>query len=526
MFLPEFSIRRPIGATVMVLALVVFGIIGVQRLGISLYPDVDFPMVTVTTTWENARPEEVDNEITDELEDAISSVSGIKHITSQSMVGRSRITVEFELNKDLDVAAQEVRDKVSARLQNLPRDADVPVIDKLDINAQPIMWLAVTGQYAIEDLTKMADEQIRPLLQKIEGVGEVRLGGGRRKEVKRWLYRERLAAYNIGVDEVMDAVRRQHIEIPGGKIESRHKEFLIRTMGEFDSPQAFNDLIVAYRDGTPIRFRHVGYAEAGREEGMSAARFTTKEGTERTVALGVAPRSGANQVAIADRVNAMLPEIRRLMPEGMRIEIAADTTGFIKQSIDEVKFQLLIGGIMAALVIFIFLQNFTTTLISAISIPTSIIATFMCIYALGFTLNNMTMLALITAVGIVIDDAIVMVENVFRHRSALRKGPIQAAREGSNEVSFAVVAATVAIAGVIPVVLGIGVGSESRQPMGVAISGGMFSSTFLTLLVVPVIYSYLDQLAHWRLFEWTKSKVLARDEAGEGAKALARVSDV
>ncbi len=474
----------------MVAALVVFGLIGVSRLGISLYPDVDFPIVTVTTTWENARPEEVDNEITDELEDAVAAVSGIKHITSQSMQGMSRVTIEFELTKDVDIAAQEVRDKVSAKLAELPDDADVPVIDKLDINAQPIMWLAVTGQQAIEDLTKVADEKIRPLLQKIQGVGEVRLGGSREKEVKVWLYRERLAAYEIGVDEVIAAIRRQHIEIPGGKIESREQEFLIRTMGEFKTAEAFNNLIVAYRHGTPVRLRLLGYAEAGREEGMAVGRHTTKEGVERAVGLGVAPRSGANEVAIATKVKEVLPEIRKMLPEGMHIEISSDTTKFIEKSINEIKFQLLLGGIMAALVISLFLQNIRTTLISAVAIPTSIIATFTCMYMLGFTLNNMTMLGLVMAVGLVIDDAIVMVENIFRHRSALRKSPMQAAFEGSSEIAFAVMATTVALAGVfLPVAFMGGLVGRFFYQFAVTVAFAVSCSTFIALTVVPMLSS-------------------------------------
>jgi len=490
MFLPDFSIKRPVAATVMILTLVLFGVIGLQRLGISLFPDVDFPMVTVTTTWQNARPEEVDNEITDELEDAIGGVSGIKHISSQSMQGRSRITIEFELDKDLDVAAQEVRDKVSARLSNLPQDADVPVIDKLDINAQPIMWLAITGQYPVEELTRIADDQIRPLLQKINGVGEVRLGGGREKEVQIWLDRERLAAYRIGVDEVIDAIRRQHIEIPGGKIESRTKEFLIRTIGEFETPEAFNDLIVGYREGAAIRIRHLGYAQAGREEGMAVAKFTTQEGTEKTVALGVAPRSGANEVAIAERVKEAMPEIQRMMPPGMQMHIAADSTEFIVESIDEIKFQLIFGAAMAALVIFLFLQNIRTTLISAVAIPTSIIATFACVYALGFTLNNMTMLALVTAVGLVIDDAIVIVENIFRHRSALGKGPMQAAFEGSSEVAFAVLAATLALAGVfIPVAFMGGMVGRFFLQFAMTMAFSIACSLLVALTVVPMFSS-------------------------------------
>ncbi|MGM0427983.1 MAG: efflux RND transporter permease subunit [Thermodesulfobacteriota bacterium] len=490
MILPEFSIKRPVAATMMVASLVVFGLIGFTRVGISLYPDVDFPMVTVTTVWENARPEEVDNEVTDELEDAISGVSGIKHITSQSLQGQSRITIEFELFKDLDVAAQEIRDKVSARIHKLPEEVETPVIDKLDINAQPIMWLAITGQYAIEDLTRMADEKIRPLVQKIQGVGEVRLGGGREKEVKIWLHRDKLSAYGIGVDQVMNAVRSQHIEIPGGKIESAKKEFLIRTVGEFETPEAFNDLIVAYRGGTPIRLRQLGHAEAGREEGMAVARFTTRTEKEKTVGLGVAPRSGANEVAIASRVKAALPGIRSMLPPGMHIQIATDKTVFIEESIDEIKFQLVLGAFMAALVILLFLQNWSTTVISAVAIPTSMIATFACIYALGFTLNNMTMLALVTSVGLVIDDAIVMVENIFRHRSALSKGAMAAAFEGSSEIAFAVVATTVALAGVfVPVAFMGGIVGRFFFQFAMTMAFAVASSTFIALTVIPMLSS-------------------------------------
>jgi len=492
LFLPDFSIKRPVAATMMVAALAVFGLISLGRLGISLFPDVDFPLVTVSTTWENARPEEVDNEITDELEDAIAGVSGIKHIISQSMEGQSWVTIEFELSKDLDVAAQEVRDKISARLHNLPAAADIPVIDKLDIGAQPIMWLAVTGQQSVEYLTKIVDEQIRPLIQKIQGVGGVFVGGGREKEVHIFLHRQRLAAYNIGVDEVMESIRRQHVEIPGGKVESRDKEFLIRTMGEFETPESFNDLIVAYRNGTPVRVRHIGYAKAGREESMAVARYTTKEGTEKTVALGVAPRSGANEVAIAKEVRNVLPEIAEMLPEGMRIEVAGDSTRFIENSINEVKLQLLVGGIMAALVVLLFLQNIRTTLVSSIAIPISIIATFACIYAMDFTLNNLTLLALVTSVGLVIDDAIVMVENIFRHRHALGKGPMDAAFEGSEEVGFAVVVTTVALAGVfIPVAFMGGIVGRFFFQFAMTMVFAVSCSTFVALTVVPMLSSRL-----------------------------------
>jgi HAE1 family hydrophobic/amphiphilic exporter-1 len=503
MFLPHFSIRRPVTATVMVGALVIFGGIGLSRLGISLYPDVDFPVITVTTTWENARPEEVDNEVTDQLEDAVSSVSGIKNITSQSSLGRSQVTVEFELSKDIDVAAQEVRDKVSARLGRIPREADAPVIDKLDINAQPILWLALTGQQAIEELTRFASDQVRPMLQKIDGVGEVRLGGAREKEVRLWLYRERLAAYNVGVEEVIAALRAQHVEVPGGTIDSPEKEFVIRTVGQFQRPEEFNELIVAFRQGTPVRLRHLGYAEAGRQESMSPARFTTREGTDKTVALGIAPRSGANQVAIAREVKRVLPQIEGMLLEGMAVRIASDNTRFIEQSIAEIRFQLLLGGIAAALTILFFLQNLRTTLISSLAIPTSIVATFAAMYAMGFTLNNMSMLALVTAVGLVIDDAIVMVENIFRHRDELGKGPMRAAYDGSAEVFFAIVATTAALAGVfLPVAFMGGIIGRFFFEFAVTMAFAVVCSTFVAMTAVPMLSSRFLQLESpkWRVF--------------------------
>jgi HAE1 family hydrophobic/amphiphilic exporter-1 len=490
MFLPDISIRRPVTATMLVLALVIFGLIGLSRLGVSLYPDIDDPVVTVTTVWQNARPEEVDNEITDILEDAVSGVSGIKHIVSESMEGRSRIAITFELGKDIDVAAQEVRDKVSARLRRLPGDADIPIVDKLDINAQPIMWLAVTGQRAIEDLTYFADVQIRPLLQKIEGVGEVSVGGGREKQIHIRLVRERLAAYRIGVDEVIEAIRRQHLEIPGGKIDSLEKEFLIRTVGEFDSAEAFNDLIVTHREGAPIRLGLLGTAEAGRFEERPAGSFTQGGVTQKTAALRISPRSGANEVAIARAVKQTLPEIRRMLPEGMEIHIATDTTRFIEQSIAEIKTQLIYGGIAAALVIFLFLQNLRTTLISAVAIPTSIIATFACLYALGFTMNNMTMLALVLAVGLVIDDAIVMVENIYRHRSTLGKGPMEAAHDGSHEIAFAIIATTLVLAGVfLPVAFMGGMIGRFFYEFAVTVAFAVACSTFVAMTVVPMLCS-------------------------------------
>jgi HAE1 family hydrophobic/amphiphilic exporter-1 len=396
--------------------------------------------------------------------------------------------VEFELSKNVDIASQEIRDKISVKMRELPDDAESPIINKLDLNAQPIIWLSVSGERAIEEITKVADEQIRPMLQKIQGVGEVRLGGGREKEVHLLLRRKSLAAYNLGVGDVIQAVKAQHIEVPGGKIESQDKEFLIRTMGEFLTPEGFNELIVAYRGETPIRIKDLGRALSAREETSAVGRFTNKEGAQRTVGMGISPRSGANQVMIAHFVREMLPQIRAILPEGMHVSIATDNTRFIEDSINEIQFQLILGGIIAALVILVFLQNIRTTLISALAIPTSIIATFACLYWMGFTMNNMTLLALITAVGLVIDDAIVMVENIYRHRTTLGKGPFQAAFEGSHEIAFAVVATTLALAGVfLPVAFMAGLVGKFFFEFAITLAFAVACSTFVALTVVPML---------------------------------------
>ena len=504
MNLPQLSIRRPVTVTMMIAALLVFGLISLNRVGIALNPDVDFPMISVRTIWQGAGPEEVDNEITDALEDAVSSINGIKHISSQSSQNVSNITIEFELNKDLDVASQEVKDKISGALYKIPDDAEPPVVSKMDANAQPIMWISLSGQYALEDLTKIADEQVRVMFQKIDGVGDIFIGGAREKEVKIWLHRESLAAYKIGVDEVVAAIRTQHVEIPGGKIESTQKEFLIRTMGELERAEEFTDLIVANRNGVPIRLGMLGYAEAGREDATGEAKFSTPRDSEKTVGLGISPRSGSNHVAIAERVRAEIPEIEKILPEGMKITIVMDNSRFIVQSIDEVKFQLVLGAIMAAIVIFFFLQNLRTTLISSLAIPTSIISTFACIYAMGFTLNNLTMLALITAVGLVVDDAIVMVENIYRHREALGKGSMAAALEGSDEVAFAVIAATLALLSVfIPVAFMQGMIGKFFFHFAITMSFSVLCSLLVGLSIIPMLSSRflrMHELGHKSIF--------------------------
>ncbi len=503
MFLPEFCIRRPVAATVMIIMLVIFGVIGLGRLGVLLYPDVDFPVVTVSTIWKNARPEEVDNNITDKLEDVLGGISGIKHITSNSYRGLSRITVEFELYKNVDVAAQEIRDKVSTKIYELPDEAESPVIDKLDVNAQPVIWLALSGQRPIEGITDFADKTIKPLLQKLKGVGEIRIFG-REREVRIWIKRDRMAAYNIGIDEVIQAVKSQHIEVPGGKVESATKEFLVRTMGEFPTEDSFNNLIITYRNGAAVRLQDFGYAEAGREDFASETRFYIHGKVAKVVGIGVAPRSGANEVEMSRLVKRELKKIRETLPSGMEITVSSDNTVFIEDSINEVKFQLVIGGVMAALVIFLFLQNIRTTVFSSIAIPTSIISTFAAIYGFGFTLNNMTMLALVTAVGLVIDDSIIMEENIYRHRFTLKEDAMTAARRGSGEIGFAIVAATLTLAGVfLPVAFMGGIVGRFFKEFALTLAFAVAASMVVALTVEPMLASRFLKAGGegWKIFK-------------------------
>lgn len=507
MFLPDLCIRRPVTATVMVAILVIFGIIGLDRLGVMLLPDVDLPVVSVSTVWRNARPDEVDRSVTNELEDGLGSIEGIKHINSESYQGLSQIVVEFELYKDLDVAAQDVRDKVSTRLASLPEDAEFPIIQKLDVNAQPVIWGALYGQRAIEALTDYADKVIKPRLQKLEGVGDV-LIYGQKREVKIWLGRDRLATYNLGVDEVVGAIKSQHIEVPGGKVESPDKEFVVRTEGEFLTEAAFNELIVAYRQGNPIRIKDLGRAEAGREDLNSEVRFYPGNGAQephRAVALGIVPRSGANDVAMARLVRAEIEDMKKAFPAGMRFEVSSDNTVFVQESIQEVKYQLLLGGFMAAVVILLFLQNIRTTIFSSIAIPTSIMSTFAAVYALDFSLNNLTMLALVTATGLVIDDSIIMEENIYRHRFALNKPALQAALDGSREIGFAVIASTLTLVGVfLPVAFMGGIIGRFFQEFALTLAFAVFASMFVALTLEPMLASRFLKAGgeKWQVLRW------------------------
>ncbi len=510
MFLSDLSIKRPVFATMMIAALILFGIISRNRMGIALYPNVDFPIVSISTTLQGASPEVIETELTDTIEESISSVEGIKHISSANSQGMSRISVEFALEREIEVATQDIRDKLSLANRLLPRDTDPPVIGKVDISGHPILWIAVNGNVPRKSLGLAADEIFRPYFETLPGVGGMVIGGFQEREMRIWLDAKKMEAYHITADDVETAVRNKNLELPGGRIESTTRELTVKTIGELESAAAFNNLIITYQKGTPIRLRDIGFAEDGVEDKRSAGRF---KGIN-SIGMGIIPRSGANHVAVCERAKETMLKLREIAPAGINLDIAYDSSQFIKNSIADVQFDLFFGGVLAALVVFLFLRNLGSTLIVALAIPTSIVGTFCVMYALGFTMNTMTMLALSLCVGLVIDDAIVVLENVFRH-GEMGKDKITAARTGTSEIAFAVTAATLSIVAVfIPVVFIRGIIGRFYYQFGVTVSVAVLISLFVALTLTPMLCSRFLKVTkrHGRTYEILESLFISVEQ--------------
>jgi len=520
MKLSDTAIQRPVLTTMFIAAFLIFGIVGYQRIGIDLYPEVEFPVVTVTTILRGASPEVVESEVTDVLEEEISTIEGVDEIRSQSFEGLSNVIVTFVLEKDIDVAAQEVREKVAVATARLPRDIEPPVVQKLDISASPIMWIAVSGDRPYRELSYYADKVIKERLQMVRGVGSIVLGGFRDREIHVWLDQDRLEAYGLSPLDVMRAIQTKHVELPAGRIENREQELTIKVMGEYTSVAELNELTVAYRQGAPVRLRDLGRVEDGEEDTRTIARFNRKP----AIGLGVRKQSGTNTVEVADRVKAALAEIRKELPPGITAQVAFDASEFIKKSMGDVQFDILFGALLTSAVILLFLRNARTTLISVIAIPTSLIGTFAFMNALGFTINNMTMLALSLAVGIVIDDAIVVLENIFRHMERLRQPRLVAAREGTREIAFAVIAATFSIAAVfLPVAFMKGIIGRFFIQMGLTVVIAILISLVVSLTLTPMLCSRFMRLEerHGRIYTALEQGFRAVERAYRSALAFA-----
>ncbi len=485
MFLSDTSVKKPVFATIITLALIFFGILGYQRIGIDLYPKVDFPMVTITTTLFGAAPEVMDTDITDPIEEQVNTIEGVKHITSTSGYGFSQIVVEFELYRNVDSVVQDVRAKVDLAKRKLPTDIDPPIIDKIDINAIPILWLSMRGNLSLQKLGMLADEVLRPQLESIKGVGTINLDGYAKREIRVWLDGKKLEAHRLASNDIARALLAKNIELPGGIIESVDREFTVRSLGQLRNVEEFNHLIITYQNGAPVRLKDVGWTEDGTEPVRSIARFNRVP----SIGLSIIPRSGANVVEVARGVKAKLDEIKKTLPLGVEIGISFDSSKFIEEAISDVQYDVLIGGLLAAGVMFIFLLSIRSTIITAISIPASLITSFGIMYIMGFTRNYMTMLALSMMVGVVIDDAIIVLENTYRH---MEEGadPMTAAKEGTSEIAFAAMAATFSIAAVfIPVAFMGGIIGRFFYQFGVTVAASVIASLAVALILIPMLCS-------------------------------------
>ena len=495
----------------MIAAILVFGIISRQRMGVELYPNVDFPNVSILTTLQGASPETMETEVTDYIEDAISSVEGIKHINSSSMQSFSQVQVEFELERDIDTAAQDVRDKITLANRLLPKDIDPPVINKVDISAHPIIWIAVTGSVPRKYLGQVADEVFKPQIQTLQGVGSVIIGGLQKRKMRIWLDAKKMEAYHLTADDVEKALLNKNIELPGGRIESTTRELSVKTMGELQSVEAFNRLIIAYRNEAPIRLQDIGFAEDGTEDIRSVGRF---QGVN-AMGLGVVPRAGANHVEVCNRVKATMGKLQKIAPQGINLAVAFDSSEFIKDSIADVQKDLLIGSLLAALVVFLFLRNYMGTVIIGLAIPVSLIGTFSIIYMLGFTINSITMLALSLCTGLVVDDAIIVLENIYRY-GEMGKDPTLAAHEGTNEISFAAIAATLSIVAIfLPVAFISGLIGRFYFQFGVTVSAAVLISLFMALTLTPMLCSRFMRVTkqHGRLYEMLEQAFRVTEQA-------------
>src|SRR5262245_3840218 len=485
-WLAEVSIRRPVFASVLVLALVVVGIFSYFELGVDRFPKVDFPTVSVTIRQPGAAPEDVETEITDRVERAINTVSGIDEMRSVSTEGVAQVFVQFQLEKNVDVAAQEVRDKISQILADLPRDIDPPIVDKIDSDAAPILIVSLAADHPIRQITEFADKTVRRELESLPGVGQVLVVGGQPRQINLWLDPARLRAYNLTVAEVTRAVSNQNLQLPGGNVSQGPRELTVRMKGRVNSVPEFNGLVVASRDGAHIKLQDLATVEDGTEEVETAASIDGKP----AVLLTIRKQSGTNTVAVTNAVKARLQPLQPRLPAGYRLQIVRDQSEYIEASVSTVQEHLVAGAFLAALVVLLFLRNWRSTVIAAIAIPASIVSTFGLMWAMDFTLNIITLLALTLAVGIVIDDAIVVLENIYRFMEEKGLPPLQAAIEGTREIGLAVLATTLSLVAVfLPVAFMGGIVGRFMNSFGLTMAFAILVSLFVAYTLTPMMAS-------------------------------------
>jgi HAE1 family hydrophobic/amphiphilic exporter-1 len=484
--LAQICIERPVFATVLILSLVVVGMFSYMSLGVDRFPKVDFPMVIVTTRLVGAGPEEMETEVTDKIEEAVNTISGIDQLTSTSSEGTSLVMIMFDLEKDGDVGAQEVRDRVSTVLAQLPKEADPPIIAKLDADASPVISVALSAAAPIRDITEFADKTLKRQIESVNGVGQARIIGGRPRQINVIADTAKLAALDLTVADLIRALQAQNVQLPGGQVEQGLRDLTLRTYGRVGSPAEFGDITVASRSGYPVKVRDVARVEDGTAEPASVARVNGQP----AVVLQVRKQSGTNTVAVIDRVKDRLETLRSQLPPGWKMSIVRDQSAYIQASLHAVQEHLVLGSLLAALIVLLFLKKFRLTVISAVAIPTSLIATFGAMQVMGFTLNVITLLALALVVGIVIDDAVVVLENVFRFLEEKKLTPREAALQGTAEIALAVLATSLSLIAVfLPVAFMGGIVGRFMNSFGVTMAFAIAVSLLVSFTLTPMMSS-------------------------------------
>ena len=482
--LAEICVRRPVFATMLIMAITVVGAASFFNLGVDRFPRVDIPVVSIITVNPGAAPEQIETEITDVIEGAVNTISGIDELRSSSIEGQSQVNISFDLAKDVDVASQEVRDKVNLVLRDLPETAEAPIIQKLDPDAAPILMFAVSAPRDVVDVTTITENVLKERLESLDGVGEAVIFGGRRREIHVSVDPDRLRAYDLTVSQVAQALRTQNLELPGGRVEEGAREVTIRTLGRVEDPQQFASIVIRTHDGYPIRVRDIGTVEDAGVEPRSAARLNGRP----AVMLAIRKQSGTNTAAVAAGVKERMEEIRPLLPRDFQVTLVRDQSEFIERSLAAIEEHLILGSIFAALVVFVFLWNVRSTIIAAVAIPTSIIGAFALMSVLGYTLNQMTMLALTLMVGVVIDDAIVVLENIYRFVEEKGMHPFEAAIEGTREIGLAVMATTLSLLAVfVPVGFMSGIVGRFMSSFGLTSAAAIAISLIVSFTLTPML---------------------------------------
>jgi multidrug efflux pump len=501
MILSDTAIRRPVLASMLSAGLVLFGGIAYTRLQVREFPDVDPPIISVNTSLRGANPRVMESSVTDILEEELSTVPGLRTLTSSSQEQSSNITLEFTLDRDIESSAQDVRDAVARVRGRLPRDVDEPVVSKQDADASPFISLGMNGEgYTMMQLSDIADRIVKTRLQTLPGVARVQIYGERRYSMRVWLSSEALQAHGLTVQDVDNAINDRNVEVPAGRIESSRREFSVRALGELRTPEEFANLVVSARGGQLVKLRDLARVELGPENDRNNLRYNGAVG----VGMGVVRQSNANVTDIADRVRAALPEIRSQLPQGVTLDIGFDTSIYIKRSIKEAEETLIIAGILVVGIIFLFLRNFRATIIPGLAIPTSIVATFALLLILKFSINTITLLALILSIGIVVDDAIIVLENAYRHQEELGDDPATAATNGTHEIAFAVIATTISLVAVfVPLAFLTGTAGQLFTEFAIAVAGSVAISGFVALTLTPMLCARILRVPkrHGRMYQ-------------------------